>query len=55
MKRSWINERTLVPPRCLSRNVSQERWDSMFGPKEKDPLKDKTKDGDASGRKKEVS
>jgi len=32
-KNSWINSRTLVPPKHVGLNVSQEKWDSIFGRK----------------------
>ncbi|MCP4325019.1 MAG: hypothetical protein GY787_24875 [Alteromonadales bacterium] len=40
-KNSWVNNRTLVPPRAVGLNVSQEKWDSIFGHKADESTKGK--------------
>ena len=41
-----INGNTLIPPFSSGRNVTDERWDSIFGDKKKDYFKeDKSRDG----------
>lgn len=39
-KKSWVNSRTMIPPKYVGRNVSQEKWDSIFGQKKDESQKD---------------
>lgn len=45
-RNSWINKNTLVPPTAVGRNVSQEKWDSIFNHK-----KLQSQEGDDVGHK----
>lgn len=40
-RNSWVNSKTMIPPKAVGRGVSQEKWDSIFGHKKDESIKGK--------------